>query len=71
MNTNVIESENYVEGVEKEDLYDGLTQKELEQIELSKKETRAGLWFSHSEVQQDAKARYGNKMVIGGQDKLA
>ncbi|MBI1646586.1 hypothetical protein I7X30_05885 [Capnocytophaga sp. 051621] len=66
MNTNVIESENYVEGVEKEDLYDGLTQKELEQIELSKKETRAGLWFSHSEVQQDAKARYGNKMVIEG-----
>ena len=66
MNTNVIESENYVEGVKKEDLYDGLTQKELEQIELSKKETRTGLWFSHSEVQQDAKARYGNKMVIEG-----
>ena len=66
MNTNVIESENYVEGVEKEDLYDGLTQKELEQIELSKKETRAGLWFSHSEVQKEARERYGSEMVVKG-----
>ena len=36
---------------------DTLTEKELLEIELSKKETRAGLWFSHSEVQKDARER--------------
>ena len=36
---------------------DTLTEKELLEIELSKKETRAGLWFSHSEVQKEARER--------------
>jgi hypothetical protein len=36
---------------------DTLTEKELLEIELSKKETRAGLWLSHSEVQKEARER--------------
>ena len=35
---------------------DTLTEKELLEIELSKKETSAGLWFSH----------YGSEMVVKG-----
>ena len=36
---------------------DTRTEKELLEIELSKKETRAGLWLSHSEVQKEARER--------------
>jgi len=49
---------------------DGFTleieEKELLEIELSKKETRAGLWFSHSEVQKEARERYGSEVVVKG-----
>jgi hypothetical protein len=45
---------------------DTLTEKELLEIELSKKETRAGLWFSHSEVQKEARERYGSEVVVKG-----